>query len=171
MTEAEGSTWYAVQTHVHVELKAASQLQRQGYGVYLPRFLKRRRHARRVDTIAAPLFPRYLFVSVTPQMPRRHAIRSTVGVVGLLCYGDTPAVVQQSIISDLQARHDEQGFVRLDSAPRFSRGDKIRVQDGAFVDCIGLFDGMAERQRVAILLNFLGRQARVVLDRDSVAAA
>ena len=31
---------------------------------YLPRYLKRRRHARRVDIVAAPLFPRYLFVAI-----------------------------------------------------------------------------------------------------------
>ena len=56
--------WYVAQTHIHAESKATFHLERQGFGVYLPRYLKKRRHARRVDTVAAPLFPRYLFISV-----------------------------------------------------------------------------------------------------------
>ena len=40
---ANGSRWYVVQTHVNAEVKAAANLERQGFAVYLPRFLKRRR--------------------------------------------------------------------------------------------------------------------------------
>jgi transcriptional antiterminator RfaH len=52
-----------------------------------------------------------------------------------------------------------------------SPGDKVRVVDGVFVESFGLFEGMADRDRVAILLDLLGRKVRVVLDRESVAAA
>jgi transcriptional antiterminator RfaH len=45
------------------------------------------------------------------------------------------------------------------------------VLDGAFSSCPGLFEGMAERERIAILLDLLGRKVRVVLDADLVAAA
>ena len=53
----------------------------------------------------------------------------------------------------------------------FAPGDKVRVLDGAFSSCLGLFEGMAERERIAILLDLLGRKVRVVLDADLVAAA
>ena len=56
--------WYVVQSQPNAELKAVAHLNRQGFATYLPRYLKRRRHARRVEIIAAPLFPRYLFVSI-----------------------------------------------------------------------------------------------------------
>ena len=51
--------WCAVQTHVCAEDKAAFHLRRQGYEVFLPKHLKRRRHARRVDWVPrpAPLSP------------------------------------------------------------------------------------------------------------------
>ena len=49
--------WCAVQTHVRSEDKAAFHLRRQGYDVFLPKHLKRRKHARRVDWVPAPLFP------------------------------------------------------------------------------------------------------------------
>lgn len=64
MTADSTSRWYVVQTHINGEAKAANNLTRQGFGVYFPRYLKRRSHARRVDVVARPLFPRYLFVAI-----------------------------------------------------------------------------------------------------------
>ena len=58
------SRGYVVQTQPHAESKAMGHLIRQGFATYLPRYLKRRRHARKIETVAAPLFPRYLFVTV-----------------------------------------------------------------------------------------------------------
>jgi transcriptional antiterminator RfaH len=163
--------WYVVQTHVHAETKAATHLVRQGYPIYLPRYLKRRRHARRVDTVAAPLFPRYLFVAIDQMTQRWRSIQSTIGVTHLVRNGDEPAAVPAGIIDELRRREDERGLITLDFRPRFAPGDKIRVVDGVFSECLGLFEGMADRERVAILLDLLGRKVRVVLDGESVAAA
>ena len=54
--------WYVAQTHAQAEAKALLNLARQGFQSYLPQYVKRRRHARRVEWVKAPLFPRYLFV-------------------------------------------------------------------------------------------------------------
>lgn len=163
--------WYVVQTHVHAETKAVAHLERQGYSAYLPRYLKRRRHARRIETVAAPLFPRYLFVAIDLASQRWRSIQSTIGVTHLVCNGDAPATVPNGVVEQLRGREDERGFITLDTRPRFAHGDKIRVVDGIFDACIGLFDGMADRERVAILLDLLGRKVRVVIDGDSIAAA
>jgi transcriptional antiterminator RfaH len=167
----DAARWYVVQTHVHAETKAVLHLDRQGYATYLPRYLKRRRHARRIETVAAPLFPRYLFVAIDRASQRWRSIQSTIGVTHLVCNGDEPANVSNGVIEQLRGREDERGFITLDTRPRFACGDKIRVVDGVFDACMGLFDGMADRERVAILLDLLGRKVRVVLDGDSIAAA
>jgi transcriptional antiterminator RfaH len=168
---AAAPAWYVVHTHPHAEAKAAAHLTRQGYSVYLPRYLTRRRHARRVDAVAKPLFPRYLFVAIDRLAQRWRAIRSTVGVAHLVCHGEQPAVLPHAIIDDLLRRQNETGFVQLDLRPAFSRGDKVRIVDGVFAASLGLFDGMTDRERVAVLLNLLGREVRVVLDSDAIAAA
>jgi transcriptional antiterminator RfaH len=171
MTMAGDAHWYVVQTHVHGEAKAAAHLLRQGYSIYLPRYLKRRRHARRVDMVAAPLFPRYLFVAIDQLTQRWRAVQSTVGVAHLVRNGEAPAAVPKDVITDLRGREDERGLIRLDLRPQFVPGETIRVVDGVFSACLGLFEGMADNERVAILLDLLGRKVRVTLNGDSVVAA
>jgi transcriptional antiterminator RfaH len=166
-----GSRWYVAQTRPHAEAKASLHLRRQGFAIYLPRYLKQRRHARRVEKIAAPLFPGYLFVSIDMAAQQWLAIDSTIGVARLVRDGERPAPVPQVVIDALVTREDANGFVQLDRRPRFSPGDKIRVVGGAFCDCYGLYDGMSARERVAILLDLLGRQVRVVLDPQTIEAA
>ena len=171
MSNVAGAHWYVVQTQANGEAKAAEHLRRQGYEVYLPRYLKRRRHARKVDFVAKPLFPRYMFVAIDMATQRWRSIQSTSGVSYLVTYGDEPASVPEGVVLALRTREDAKGFVSLDAAPAFAPGDKVRVLAGAFMDNAGLFNGMADHDRVAILLEMLGRQVRVVLDADLVAAA
>jgi transcriptional antiterminator RfaH len=165
------SRWYVVQTQPHAETKAMGHLIRQDFGVYLPRYLKRRRHARRVETVAAPLFPRYLFVTVDMETQRWRSIHSTTGVARLVCNGDDPAPVSPDVVAALQRREDDGGFVKLERHQQFAPGERVRVVDGVFADNLGLFEGMADRERVAILLDLLGRKVRILLDEGAITAA
>ncbi len=92
----EGQRWYVVQSQPSAEAKAVFHLNRQGFETYLPRYLKRRRHARRVETIAAPLFPRYLFVAIDLNAQRWRSVFSTVGVSRLVCQGEIPTPISNS---------------------------------------------------------------------------
>ncbi|MFA6180434.1 MAG: transcription termination/antitermination NusG family protein [Candidatus Methylopumilus sp.] len=160
-----------MQTHVNAEAKAARNLASQGFEIYVPRYLKRRSHARRIETVAAPLFPRYLFVRVDIATQRWRSIQSTFGVSHLVANGPDPIPVQRDVLGLLKAREDENGFIKLDWRPKFSLGEKVRVLAGVFADNFGLFDGSGDRDRVAILLDILGRKVRVSLDADIVSAA
>jgi transcriptional antiterminator RfaH len=163
--------WYVAQTQAHAETKACANLMRQGFEVYLPRYLRRRRHARRVETVPAPLFPRYLFVAIDTSVQQWRCIHSTFGVTRLVCNGEEPAAVPQGVVDELQRRHDESGYVRLNLPPRFAPGDKVRVLEGAFAACVGMFETMTDRDRVAVLLDMLGRKVRIALDAEAISAA
>jgi transcriptional antiterminator RfaH len=163
--------WYVVQTRAHEEPKAEWNLQQQGFDTYTPRLRKTRRHARRVDVVPAPLFPRYMFVGMDPASQRWRAINSTFGVSRLVRHGELPTAVPDAVIDELRSFEDEDGFVRLPLPPGLRPGDMVRVTEGAFTSCLGLFEGMSDGDRVTILLDILGRKTRVVLDSASVALA
>ena len=102
---------------------------------------------------------------------RWRSIHSTVGVARLVCNGEAPAAIDSGIIDGLKSRENEQGYIQLERRPQFAAGDKVRVREGVFCDCLGLFESLGDRERVAILLELLGRKVRVVLDEVFVVAA
>ena len=110
MNTLMGHRWYVVRTQPHSENKASAHLGRQGFETYLPRYLKKRRHARRVETVQAALFPCYLFVAIDRQTQRWRCISSTIGVSHLVCNGEEPALVPDSVIGALRDREDESGL-------------------------------------------------------------
>ncbi len=89
----------------------------------------------------------------------------------LVCNGDDPAPVPPDVVAALQRREDSAGFVKLERRQQFAPGERVRVVDGVFADNLGLFEGMADRERVAILLDLLGRKVRILLDEGAITAA
>ena len=172
MPEEPGPSWYVVRSHPHSEMRAAEHLERQGFRCYVPVHLKQRRHARRIDWVKAPFFPRYLFVQIDITRQRWRSINSTVGVSGLVSRGATPTPVTPGVVEAIRAREDEAGLISLrPDLARFRHGDAIRIVEGAFEACQGLFEAVTDKERVAILLDLLGRKVRVVLDAGAVEAA
>lgn len=163
--------WFAVHTQPRGETLARLNLLRQGFDAYLPQYLKRRRHARRTDWAAKPLFPRYLFVHMDLGVARWRAIQSTFGVSHLVCNGEAPACVPDGIVEDIMARHDDRGLVVMTAEPPpFEKGQAVRVTAGALAEQVGWFEGISDDERVILLLQLLGREIRVRVPVEAVAA-
>lgn len=159
--------WYVAQTQVHSEERARINLERQGFETYLPRYRRERRHARRRDTVRTPLFPGYIFVRLDLRSAPWRSINGTFGVNHLICRGEQPAALPEDIVEELVERENEAGLVVLQ--PRsFHKGESLRIVSGAFCDCQGLFEDMADRERVVLLLDLLGRKVRVEAPLDAV---
>jgi transcription antitermination factor NusG len=72
--------WYAVYTLPFSELRAESQLRNQGFETFQPKRHKTVRHARRLSTVEAPFFPRYLFIVLDLARHQWHSVNGTFGV-------------------------------------------------------------------------------------------
>lgn len=156
-----GARWYVVHTQPSNEARAEQNLRRQGFATYLPRYLRSRRHARRTETVARPLFPRYLFVALDMAKDRWRSIPSTFGVSQLIQAGDAPLAVPEGMIDEIRARESAQGFVALGLPAGIGPGSPVRLLDGIFADCRGTLDRLVDDHRVSILLRLLGREVRV----------
>jgi len=163
------TAWYAVYTQARMEKWARSNLWERDLEVYLPLYSKQRRHARRVDTVTAPLFPRYLFVRADLARTGRRAIASAPGVSELVSFGNRPAVVDDAIIAEIRSRQDDSGNVIMCEPSPLKAGERVRVQMGALRDTVGLFQQMADDQRGIILLDLMGRSVRVKAPVDAIA--
>lgn len=162
--------WFVVYTQPLKETVARQHLEEQGYDVYLPMFKKTRRHARRIDEVLQPLFPRYLFVALDLKLDAWRAVNGTRGVAYLLLNDGNPLGISTSIIEELKILEND-GVVPIECVSTFTKGESLRVVDGAFKDQVAVFQRMDDKQRVQLLLNFLGRDTRITVPVCAVEAA
>jgi transcriptional antiterminator RfaH len=167
---ATGQEWYVAFTQPSAESRAVFHLENQGFPTYLPKYLKRRKKARRVEQIQVPLFPRYVFLGIDVMKQRWRSVNGTIGISHLVCQGDHPIKLDRRVIEAISAREDEGGLVQLSSLRSFRIGQPVRVTDGAFADQLGLYEGVCDQERVRILLDLLGRKVKVVIEAEMLEA-
>lgn len=162
--------WYLVYCKPRQETVARENLARQGYETYLP-FMRdaRRRQGRRVSVIA-PMFPRYLFVHLSSQTDNWGPIRSTLGVVSIVRFGREAARVPDSLMAALRSREDTQG-IQILPIEEYKPGSRVRITQGSFAGYEGIFQAASGRDRVTVLLEVLGREARTTVDTASIEPA
>ena len=98
-------TWFVAHTQPLKEIVAQQHLLNQGYEVYMPRFKKIVRHARKIEEKLVPLFPRYIFVGMDLSSARWRSVDGTRGVSHLLMSNKLKlAKVPTRVIDDLRAR-------------------------------------------------------------------
>ena len=159
--------WYVVHCRVNSEQRAEINLQRQDYEVWLPMYHKTRRHARRVETVLRPLFPRYLFVRLDLSSQSWRPILSTFGVHNIIADGDGPLAIGDDIIAALRERADSEGVFEI-ARSAFKPGEEVRVQGGPMANLEGIFQAELDSDRVLILLKLMGREVRVSVAGDDV---
>ncbi len=168
--ELEGDErWFLVHTLPRSETQAQMHLTWQGFSTHVPLVLKTVRHARKLRTVRAPMFPRYLFVILDLGRDRWLSIRSTVGVSSLFVCGDRPIPVPAGIVEALIERTDESNLMRLDDG--LATGQPVRILTGPFADFVGTLERLDEAGRVRVLLNMMGTAVPVALHRSALSPA
>jgi transcriptional antiterminator RfaH len=154
--------WCVARLEPNREAVARHFLQAGGYEIYFPKVREKRLYGRRRVERVSLLFPCYGFVSVTNGW---HSARWTIGVAALIMRGDRPAEVADEVIEGLRLRERAGVVVLPDRAAPFKVGDRVRVTAGAMCGLEGLVAGMRSHERIAVLLQALGR---VELPREAV---
>lgn len=162
--------WYVVNTQPRAEARAAQHLKNQGYRVLLPLFRKTRRHARRIDTVMAPLFPGYFFVNMDIENEPWAAINGTRGVVKLLNQQGLPTPLTDAFIEPFAATMDEEGCLSLPEQ-ELSPGQPLRITGGPYQEYIGKLVELPSRDRVTLMLHAFGRDVTATVAKEFVIPA
>jgi transcriptional antiterminator RfaH len=164
-------SWYAVHTRPQAELQALENLLRQGYQAYLPRYRTQISHARRLQTVLRPLFPRYLFAGIDRAAMRWRPVLSTIGVSDVIRAGDEPAPLPAGLVERMQEQEAAGAFEALVRQRSLRLGDLVRVTAGAIEDMIGRLVELHDQDRVVVLLELLGRSVRTERETAAVETA
>ena len=161
--------WYVAQTLYHREKIAELHLRAQGFRPFFPQFRRTVRHARKLREVVAPVFPGYIFVIFDTERDRWHSINGTVGVSRLLTALKRPVPVPGDVVQALIGAIDVSGCVVLGADLRV--GQAVRVVAGPFVGGLGVLERLDGKRRVRVLLNIMGGQTPLMIDRADLAAA
>ena len=151
--------WYLVQVKPNGYRLAERNLLRQGFACFQPLVRATERRGAHFRPVSRPLFPGYLFVAFDPARAPWRKINSTAGVARLLSLGNVPQEVPKGLVADLRARLDAEGHIIL--TDNLEVGDRVEIQSGPFAGFIAEVAQLAPEARAHLLVDLMGRQARV----------
>lgn len=161
---SENSLWYAVATKARNEALAKVNLERQGYCVFLPTISLKKRLRGRWTNVVEPLFPGYLFVALVLGADDPAPIRSTLGAIGLVRFGQNHTPVPSIFIAALQVSPGG----AVEAPLPFNQGDKVRLISGPFAGIEAVFDMPRGEDRAYVLLKLLGKAQRLTVNQDDL---
>lgn len=155
-------------TQPRAEKVTLSNLGKLGFESYCPLTRRERIIKQKSVVEVAPLFPRYVFVKV-PEISW-YGLKTTQGVSRVVFSGDKPAKISEKIIDDLKT-HEIYLQEPEKKQATYTAGQPVKVISGAFLGHLGIFEYSTANQRECILLNFLGREARVYVSTHDLVAS
>ena len=151
----------------HEHIAAATLTRNVGLEVFHPRLRLERATRRGVVRMIEPLFPCYVFVRCCLG-ELLDEIRYVNGVSSLVHFGDKIPAVPDGVIDELRQCFEAEEPMAVDD--RLYPGADVTVAEGAFLGFSGIVVRvLPARQRVQILLEFLGRTTIAEVDRASLA--
>jgi transcriptional antiterminator RfaH len=161
-----GLRWYAIQTKANKEKEVEKRLVDLRLEVFLPWIRARRRVGSRFHWVLVPLFPGYLFCRLD-LMESGKAARYSPGVKDFLKFGNQIAEVAMEIVTSLRERCPC-GIAEIDPVSA-QPGDSVKINEGPFFGLEAIFERkMKGSERVAVLLDILGRQTRLILPSEAI---
>jgi len=159
--------WYALRSKPRKEDIVWRQLHTQGYEVYYPRLRVRPVNPR--SRKVRPYFPGYMFVQVDIEQVGLSTFQWMPHALGLVCFGDEPAVVPENLVHAIQRRVEQIAAAGGELFEGLNPGDKVLISEGPFAGYEAIFDArLSGSERVRVLLQLLNSQRQVPMELDSV---
>ena len=137
-----------------------------GATVFLPRIRLKRNTVRGPAWFTEALFPGYLFARFDFQTQFRQ-VQSANGVRGIVHFGDRWPAIPDDSIHELQLTFAGDSICTVENP--LSEGEQVEVAVGAFRGLKAVISRvMPARERVLILMDFLGRQTTAEVRADEL---
>jgi transcriptional antiterminator RfaH len=159
--------WFCLRSQPKHEHIAAAHLRKmEGVEVFLPRVRFKRTTRQGLVWATEALFPNYLFARFDWQNSLRQ-VQAARGVSGVVHFGERWPVIAEAVIADLQRAV---GTTELHTISAELRpGDTVQIADGAMRGLSAVVTRvMPSRERVAVLMDFLGRQTTIEVPANVV---
>jgi transcriptional antiterminator RfaH len=159
--------WHCARTKPkHEHLVAANLRRNLGLEVFHPRLRLERSTQRGVVRVVESLFPCYIFVRCNVEQ-KADDIRYVSGMSSLVRFGDKIAVVPDGVIEELAECFQDDEPLQIEDP--IDTGTEVTFAGGAFMGFSGVvLRVLPAKQRVQVLLDFLGRTTVAEVDRTTL---
>jgi len=164
---ASNGNWFCLRSQPKHEHIAAAHLRKMAdVEAFLPRVRFKRATRQGAAWVTEALFPNYLFARFDWDTSLRQ-VQSARGVSGVVHFGDRWPVIGEAIIEELKQAIGA-GELHTVSAELLP-GDAVEIANGSLRGLRAVISRVIpSRERVAVLLDFLGRQSTIEVSADSV---
>ena len=151
--------WFILKFKANSHHQAAKNLNRQGFETFLPMTDTTSRKATRFINTTQPLFPGYMFITFDRAETEWHKINNTYGVSQLVTFNNILKSIPTTFVDTLMMRYDLSG--KLLPIKKFNNGDHVKITEGPFANFIATVETYETDQRIWILMDLMGRQAKI----------
>ena len=156
--------WFCLKSQPkHEHIAAAHLRQNSTVEVFLPRIRFKRATRQGTAWATEALFPGYLFARFDWQTSLR-LVQHSRGVRGVVHFGERWPAIPEEIIRELQQSIGTTGLRIIPES--FAPGDEVEITEGAMRGLRAIVTRVLPgRERIAVLMEFLGRQTMIELPR------
>lgn len=165
MSETANIGWFCLHSQPkHEHIAAAHLRQFAEVAVFLPRIRFKRATRRGAAWATEALFPGYFFARFDWRTSLRR-VRHARGVRGVVHFGDRWPTIPDEVIEELRRAVGENELHVI--AAEFAPGDAVQIAEGTLRGLRAVVSRvMPGRERVAVLMEFLGRQTMIEVPAD-----
>jgi transcription antitermination factor NusG len=131
----QSQDWQLVYTVARHEKVVATHLNARGVEYSLPLYRTVHRRNKRAASVDLPLFPAYVFVHLNES--NRRLVLTAPGVVRIVCFHGTPAVVPDE---QIQAIQNALKFRLAHPCDYLAGGKRVRIMAGTLAGIVGVVD-------------------------------
>ena len=166
----EQTSWYCLRSRPkHEHIAAAHLRQMAGVEVFCPRLRFKRPTVRGARWFEEAMFPGYLFARFD-FIERHKEVGYANGISGILRFGERYAAVSEGIVAMLRDHTNETQVAVIE--PDIREGDSVTIVQGAMTGIVGVVTHfLSGRERVRVLLDFLGREMHAEVEKTAVLPA
>lgn len=169
-SDAGLSPWFVIWTRSHAEKKVEQRLAALGLSPWLPTIVERHRWSDRWKEVVRPLFPGYLFARA--ESVEWHKVLRTPGVLTIVKHRGEPALLTPDFIVRLREAIQREGATpEAITAPEYSPGDEVIVQEGPLQGVRGVVRELRSRRQLVIWVAEINRGVALTIGSALVKAA
>ena len=160
---SNSKSWIVARNKPNQNTTALINLERQNFEFFQPTFKTISRVQNTFKEIIKPVFPGYIFIAINLEEKNWHKINNTRGISRIIVFGNEIPLIRCELIKELKYRFSRNSSPK--AVDPFEIGMIAEITNGPFAQLIGKIEETDSDQRIWILLDILGTQTRISINK------